>query len=164
VDSLSPSINTRRIKFNRPGHILDNSSASLQIGLQRGILTKPQDLESDFVITVNEITSQGAVRLGICVPPVFSIANTNSESSRCPYLNCLCLARQVGTSVVIRKRNEVSEKAALNDLFTNGIYISNSTPTLSSAGHKTGSTLAFHASEEIWKIIRLELTLLRNQQ
>lgn len=150
------------MKTQRPGYILAGHKSSLKIGLDKSLSTSSLKLlDSDIVVTVNEITSLGEIKLGLCTPVMFSVNIQGETDSTVPDLNRLCLSRPVGTSVVIRKKCGVSNNAALTELKQNGIYIYNSTPSLQQAGCKTGAALIFYGNEEIWKVVRLELTLLR---
>ena len=150
------------MKTQRPGFVLGNKGEELRIFLERSHVSKMGNiLESDIVVTVNELTSLGDVRLGICTPGILLVRAPIEKGLCKSNLNRLCLTRAVGTSVVIRKKESVGDDKAFHDLESGGIYISNSTTSLQKAGHKTGASLVFHANESIWKVIRLELTLLR---
>jgi hypothetical protein len=150
------------MKMQRPGLVLKNDGQNIKIGVNTLLSTRATKLiEADIVITVNELTSRGDIRLGIHTPTLLSVCPGQGGLLCKNYLNRLCLTRGVGTSVVIRKKNTVSDQLAMNDLRENGIYITNSTSSLIEAGHKTGASLVFYANELIWKVVRLELTLLR---
>lgn len=150
------------MKIQRPGLALGNGAQDIKIGINKlstsGVIKL---LNTDIVVTVNELTSRGDIRLGIHTPSLVSVCAERSGHRMNGYLNRLCLTRGVGTSVVIRKKDAVSDQDAQNDLRANGIYIANRTASLVAAGHKTGASLVFYANEAIWKIVRLELTLLR---
>ena len=150
------------MKTHRPGFVLGNRGEELKIYIENPHAPNMGNiLDSDIVVTVNELTSLGDIRLGIFTPRLF-LTKVEIEKRLCKSnLNRLCLTRAVGTSVVIRKKDGVGDNTALHDLANGGIYIFNSTSSLQKAGHKTGASLVFHANESIWKVVRLELTLLR---
>jgi hypothetical protein len=149
------------VKKQRPGLILGTYGETITIGLDPQISpTHLKLLDSDIVITVNEVTALGSIRLGIHTPSLFFVRKASQPSVPDSSQNHLRLTRPVGTSIVIRKQDHVLDRHALNDLRLGGIHLSNCTQALSTAG-KTGASIAFHANEDIWKIVRLELTLLR---
>lgn len=150
------------MKMQRPGLVLGNIGQHIRIGINNLVSTKAIKLnDADLVVTVNELTSRGDIRLGVHTPALISVVAERNGNKIKDSLNRLCLSRGVGTSVIIRKRDSISGHDALLDLKENGIYISNTTPALVKVGHKTGASLVFYANESIWKVVRLELTLLR---
>lgn len=150
------------MKNQRPGHLIDFNDC-----LHICATSNPNQIgnvascfQEDIIITVNEILADGKVRLGVSTPSLMDTTFHNTLK-QAVNTNSLLLQRQIGSSVIVRKQETVSQMDALRDLRSTGILIKNSTRPLSHVAEKTGAELLFFANQSIWKIIRLELTLLR---
>lgn len=119
---------------------------------------------ADILVTVNELMHCGAIRLGVWNPFAGHACITSSAPQRIESHGLLTLTRQIGTSVIIRVREDIPTICGLDDLAVNGIAILNQTVPIREAGRKTGATLQFHLNRQIWKIIRLELTTFRGER
>lgn len=148
------------MKTERYGFLVDPKS-HLQITADVAI-DKVPSFNDDIVVTVNEIMKDGKCRIAVSAQPFVKIAHGPSAApTSLVRANVLQLQRPLGCSVIIRTQRDISPMDAIRDLRSNGIKIYNATRSLASAADKTGSDLEFVANPTIWKIIRLELTLLR---